>query len=60
MIRVKDLQKSYGDLRAVDGISFEIPEDIFVYTSVQVIDQYGHGQYYIVTKGKHTVDIDLA
>jgi len=26
MIRVKDLQKSYGNLRAVDGISFEIPE----------------------------------
>ena len=26
MIRVEDLQKSYGNLRAVDGISFEIPE----------------------------------
>ena len=26
MIRVKDLHKSYGNLRAVDGISFEIPE----------------------------------
>ncbi len=26
MIRVEDLQKSYGDLRAVDGISFEVPE----------------------------------
>jgi len=26
MIRVEDLQKSYGSLRAVDGISFEIPE----------------------------------
>lgn len=26
MISVEDLQKSYGDLRAVDGISFEIPE----------------------------------
>ena len=26
MISVKDLQKSYGDLRAVDGISFEVPE----------------------------------
>lgn len=26
MIRVKDLQKSYGSLRAVDGISFEVPE----------------------------------
>ncbi len=26
MIRVKDIQKSYGDLRAVDGISFEVPE----------------------------------
>ena len=45
--------------RVVDGkISFEIPDDVEVYTSVQVIDQYGHGQYYVVTKGKHTVDID--
>ena len=26
MICVKDLQKSYGSLRAVDGISFEVPE----------------------------------
>ena len=26
MIRVEDLQKSYGNLRAVDGISFEVPE----------------------------------
>ncbi|MCP4610918.1 MAG: ABC transporter ATP-binding protein [Planctomycetes bacterium] len=26
MIQVKDLQKSYGDLRAVDDISFEVPE----------------------------------
>jgi ABC-2 type transport system ATP-binding protein len=26
VIRVKDLQKSYGNLRAVDGISFEVPE----------------------------------
>ena len=26
MIRVEDLQKSYGSLRAVDGISFEVPE----------------------------------
>ena len=41
-----------------DQISFEIPENIEVYTSVQVIDQYGHGQHYIVTKGKHTVDVD--
>jgi hypothetical protein len=45
--------------KVVDGkISFEIPDNVEVYTSVQVIDQYGHGQYYIVTKGKHTVDID--
>ena len=47
--------------KVVDGkISFEIPEDVHVYTSVQVIDQYGHGQHYIVTKGKHTVDIDTS
>ncbi|MBN1360089.1 MAG: ABC transporter ATP-binding protein [Sedimentisphaerales bacterium] len=26
MIRVEDLQKSYGSLRAVDGISLEVPE----------------------------------
>jgi len=26
MIEVEDLQKSYGTLRAVDGISFEVPE----------------------------------
>jgi len=26
MIRVEDLQKSYGSLRAVDGISFAVPE----------------------------------
>jgi hypothetical protein len=45
--------------KVVDGqISFEIPENVEVYTSVQVIDQYGHGQYYVVTKGKHTVDFD--
>ena len=45
--------------KVVDGqISFEIPENVEVYTSVQVIDQYGHGQYYIVTKGKHTIDFD--
>ena len=45
--------------KVVDGqISFEIPENVEVYTSVQVIDQYGHGQHYIVTKGKHTVDLD--
>jgi hypothetical protein len=45
--------------KVVDGkISFEIPENVHVYTSVQVIDQYGHGQHYIVTKGKHTVDVD--
>ena len=47
--------------KVVDGkISFEIPENVEVYTSVQVIDQYGHGQHYIVTKGKHTVDVDTS
>jgi len=47
--------------KVVDGkVSFEIPEDVIVYTSVQVIDQYGHGQYYVVTKGKHTVDVDTS
>jgi hypothetical protein len=47
--------------KVVDGkISFEIPEDVLVYTSVQVIDQYGHGQYYIVSKGKHTVEVDTS
>jgi len=47
--------------KVVDGkISFEIPEDVLVYTSTQVIDQYGHGQHYIVTKGKHTVDFDTS
>lgn len=45
--------------KVVDGkISFEIPEDVIVYTSVQVVDQYAHGQHYVVTKGKHTVDVD--
>jgi len=45
--------------KVVDGrISFEIPENVEVYTSVQVIDQYGHGQHYVVTKGKRTVDVD--
>jgi hypothetical protein len=47
--------------KVVDGkISFEIPDNVEVYTSVQVIDQYGHGQHYIVTKGKHTVDVDTS
>lgn len=56
-----DCLYSVAITKVVDGkISFEIPEDIEVYTSVQVIDQYGHGQHYIVTKGKHTVDIDTA
>ena len=32
--------------KVVDGkISFEIPEDVMVYTSVQVIDQYGHVEF---------------
>lgn len=43
--------------KVVDGkISFEIPKDVLVFTSVQVIVKYGHGQNYIVTKGKHTVE----
>jgi Protein of unknown function (DUF1254) len=47
--------------KVVDGkVSFEIPDNIEVYTSVQVIDQYGHGQHYVVTKGKHTVDVDTS
>ena len=47
--------------KVVDGkISFEIPDNVEVYTSVQVIDQYGHGQHYVVTKGKHTVDVDTS
>jgi len=45
--------------KVVDGkISFEIPMNVEVYTSVQVIDQYGHGQHYVVTKGQHTVKVD--
>mgnify|MGYP000220793119 CR=1 FL=1 len=45
--------------KVVDGkVSFEIPENVDVYTSVQVIDQYGHGQHYVVTTGKHTVELD--
>jgi len=33
--------------------------NVEVYTAVQVIDQWGHGQEYIVEKGKHTVDIKV-
>jgi len=56
-----DCLYSIAITKVVDGqISFEIPEDVLVYTSVQVIDQYGHGQHYIVTKGKHTVDFDIS
>ncbi|UCH66350.1 MAG: DUF1214 domain-containing protein [Ignavibacterium sp.] len=56
-----DCLYSVAITKVVDGkISFEIPEDVLVYTSVQVIDQFGHGQYYIVTKGKHTVDVDIS
>jgi len=56
-----DCLYSVAITKVVDGkISFEIPEDVLVYTSVQVIDQYGHGQHYIVTKGKHTVDFDIS
>ncbi|WP_420582121.1 DUF1214 domain-containing protein [Reichenbachiella sp.] len=54
-----DCLYSVAITRVVDGkISFEIPENVEVYTSVQVVDQYGHGQHYIVTKGKHALDID--
>ncbi|MHC4289873.1 MAG: DUF1254 domain-containing protein [Planctomycetota bacterium] len=56
-----DCLYSIAITKVVDGkISFEIPEDVIVYTSVQVIDQYGHGQHYIVTKGRHTVDVDTS
>ena len=56
-----DCLYSIAITKVVDGqISFEIPEDALVYTSVQVIDQYGHGQHYIVTKGKHTVNFDTS
>ena len=45
--------------KVVDGkVSFEIPQSVDVYTSVQVIDDYGHGQHYIVNKGKHTLKLD--
>jgi len=56
---IHDSLYSVAITKVVDGqISFEIPENVEVYTSVQVIDQYGHGQHYIVTKGKHTVEVD--
>ncbi|MCG8581643.1 MAG: DUF1214 domain-containing protein [Bacteroidales bacterium] len=56
-----DCLYSVAITKVIDGkISFEIPEDVLVYTSVQVIDQFGHGQHYIVTKGKHTVDFDTS
>lgn len=56
-----DCLYSVAITKVIDGkISFEIPQDVLVYTSVQVIDQYGHGQQYIVTKGKHTVDFDIS
>ncbi len=45
--------------KVVDGkVSFEIPKNVEVYTSVQVIDQYGHGQHYVAEKGKPTVEVD--
>lgn len=54
-----DCLYSVAITKVVNGkISFEIPEDVIVYTSVQVVDQYGHGQHYIVSKGKHTVSVD--
>ena len=56
-----DCLYSVAITKVVDGkVSFEIPEDVLVYTSVQVIDQFGHGQHYIVKKGKHTVDFDIS
>ncbi|WP_152287617.1 DUF1214 domain-containing protein [Flavicella marina] len=56
-----DCLYSVAITKVVNGkISFEIPEDVLVYTSVQVVDQYGHGQHYIVTKGKHTLNLDTA
>lgn len=56
-----DCLYSIAITKVVDGkVSFEIPEDVLVYTSVQAIDQFGHGQYYIVKKGKHTVDFDIS
>jgi hypothetical protein len=56
-----DCLYSVAITEVVDGkVSFEIPDDVIVYTSVQVIDQYGHGQYYIVKKGKHTLDFDIS
>jgi hypothetical protein len=46
--------------KIVDGkVSFEIPKNTDVYTAVQAIDQWGHGQHYIVKKGKHTVEIPV-
>ena len=56
-----DCLYSVAITKVVDGkVSFEIPENVLVYTSVQVIDQFGHGQHYIVKKGKHTVDFDIS
>ncbi len=56
-----DCLYSVAITKVVDGkISFEIPNDVLVYTSVQVVDQFGHGQHYIVSKGKHTVDVDVS
>ena len=56
-----DCLYSVAITKVVDGkVSFEIPEDVLVYTSVQAIDQFGHGQFYIVKKGKHTVDFDIS
>lgn len=56
-----DCLYSVAITKVVNGkISFEIPENVLVYTSVQVVDQYGHGQHYIVTKGRHTVAVDTS
>jgi len=38
-------------------ITFTIPETD-VYMAVQVVNEGGHGQHYIVTDGQHTVDVD--
>ncbi len=44
--------------KVVDGkISVELPAGVDVYTAVQIIDEYGHGQHYLVKPGKYTLDL---
>lgn len=53
-----DCLYSVAITKIVDGkVKFEIPENVEVYTAVQVIDQWGHGQHYVVEKGKYTLDV---